>query len=246
MDNVITLQKESVIPIYHQIKQQLKEQIERGLYKPGDMLPSEKELCEVLCVSRMTIKQAMDLLVNDGTIYRRKGVGTFVSESKIDQPLSKLTNFTTDMINKGMRPSSRTLSVSVLTPDEHIKEIFGFTGDEKVICLERLRLANDLPMALEKVYLDYDRCRAIENFDLTDRSLYMALADVCGIRVVRASQDIEISACTAKEGHLLGISSGLSIFYLKRRTYDENDAMIEYVESKYRSDRYKFTIELTY
>ena len=244
MDNMITLQKDSVIPIYHQIKQQIKEQIERGLYKPGDMLPSEKELCEALSVSRMTIKQAMDLLVNDGTIYRKKGVGTFVSESKIDQPLSKLTNFTTDMLNKGMHPSSKTLNVHVLIPDEHIKNIFGFEGDEKVICLERLRMANDLPMALEEVYLDYNRCRAIENFDLTDRSLYMALADVCGIHVVRALQDIEISACTVKEGRLLGISPGLSIFFLKRRTYDETGAMIEYVESKYRSDRYKFTIEL--
>jgi len=241
----IRVEKENVIPIYHQLVQQIRQGIENGDFKPGDMLPSEKQLCETLSVSRMTVKQAMDVLANEGAIFRKKGIGTFVSETKIDQTLSHLTNFTLDMTSKGMIPGSRTLMVEVCEASKEIREIFGFTGGEKVLYIQRLRLANDLPMALEHVYLPYDRCAAVEHYDLTNRSLYEALAELCGIRMVRALQYIELGSCTLEESRILGVSAGFPVFSLQRKTYDEHDTLTEYTESKYRSDRYKFTIEMT-
>ncbi len=241
----IKVEKDNVIPIYHQLVQQIKQKIENGEYKPGDVLPSEMKLCDALSVSRMTVKQAMDILANEGVIYRKKGIGTFISETKIDQTLSKLTNFSLDMTSKGMVPGSRTLHVEVCAPTRELAEIFGFTGNEKILYLERLRLANALPMALEHAFLRYDMCAAIERYDLNNRSLYEALYELCGIRMVRARQEIELGACSLEESRVLGVSVGFPVFSLQRKTYDERDVLVEYTESKYRSDRYKFIIEMT-
>ena len=239
------IHKDDVIPIYYQLATQIREKIENGEYKPGDKLPSETALCDQFAISRMTVKQAMDSLVNEGVVYRKKGSGSFVADAKFEQPLSKLTSFSEDMEARGMRPGSQTLCCEVIVAPEHVREIFGFSESDKVIHLVRMRLANDRPMALEHCYLKYDLCFAVAECDLNNRSLYKVLEEKCGIRMVRATQQIAFSTCTAEEAQLLQVQANMPAFHLARRTYDQHNRLVEYTDSKYRSDRYYFTIEMS-
>lgn len=208
------------------------------------MLPSEKEICQRLQISRMTVKQAMDSLVNEGLVYRKRGIGTFVAKPKIAQPLSKLTSFTNDMLKRGMKPGSHLIEMSLQNPSEEVREKLGLGQQEQVIYIKRLRTADGEPMAVEKAYLNYDYCHEIMDVPLNRVSLYDLLRDVCGIHLVSAYETIEIGTCSTDESNLMKIGFDKPIFLLRRTTCDKLDRIIEYAESVYRSDRYKFEIEL--
>lgn len=240
----LSVEKNSIIPIYFQIIEQVKDSIQSGELDPHDMLPSEKEICQRLQISRMTVKQAMDSLVNEGLVYRKRGIGTFVAKPKIAQPLSKLTSFTNDMLKRGMKPGSHLIEMSLQEPSEEVRERMGLSAQEQVIYIKRLRTADGEPMAVEKAYLNYELCHEIMDAPMNHGSLYDMLRDVCGIQLVSAYETIEVGTCSTDESNLMKIGFDMPIFMLRRTTYDQKDRRVEYAESVYRSDRYKFEIEL--
>lgn len=240
----VVIDKNSAIPVYYQIREQIKDDIQKGILKPNEILLSERELCEVLEISRMTVKQAMDSLMNEGMIYKKKGVGTFVSNPKIAQPLTKLTSFTNDMLSRGMKPGSMTITRSVEEPSNEIRNILQLGEQDKVIFLKRLRLADGEPMAVETTYLNYTLCQPLVDEPLDNQSLYDILKQKCNVTLSTATQSIEVSTCNSDICKLLEISVNKPIFSIKRITYDTKKVPVEYVASVYRSDRYKFEIEL--
>jgi GntR family transcriptional regulator len=240
----LIIDKNSAIPVYHQIREQIKDDIHNGILKPNDMLLSERELCEELEISRMTVKQAMDSLMNEGLIYKKKGVGTFVSNPKIAQPLTKLTSFTNDMLNRGMKPGSCTITLSAEEPSSEIKKILKLYDEDKVIFIKRLRLADGEPMAVETTYLRYSICSQVMEEQLDNQSLYEILKKKCNVTIASAFQTIEIATCKSEDCKLLNIPHNKPVFFIKRITYDARNNPVEYVESAYRSDRYKFEIDL--
>lgn len=240
----MNIDKNSAIPVYYQIREQIKENILKGILQTNDTLPSERELCEQLKISRMTVKQAMDSLMNEGLVSKKKGVGTFVSVPKIAQPLTKLTSFTDDMLRRGMKPGSRTITLSVEKPSEDIINTLQLINKDKVIYVKRLRLADGEPMAVETTYLSYDICYPLIGEQLDNQSLYNILREKCNVTLSSATQTIEVSTCNSDNCKLLEIHANSPIFFIKRITFDNNNNPVEYVESAYRSDRYKFEIEL--
>ncbi|MBA4493242.1 GntR family transcriptional regulator [Paenactinomyces guangxiensis] len=237
------LNKNIPIPLYYQLKQWLTEQIERGELRPGDAIPSERELSEQFEISRMTVRQALLELVNEGKLVREKGKGTFVAEPKINQGLLKLTSFSEDMRSRGMKPGARLIHVNVEDVTPKLEDTLQIKGGS-IISITRLRLADDKPMAIETSHLPLSQFPELRQQDLHDQSLYQFLEHYYGITISYASQTIEVGMPSPRERELLQIREGVPVLRTERITYDENRSPIEFVQSSYRGDRYKLYAEL--
>ena len=165
------IDKNSPIPAYYQIMNHLREKIAEGVYPINSTLPPERELVEMYQVSRMTVRQAIAELVNEGILVRRKGIGTFIAPPKLEQELSSLTSFTEDMAQRGMKAGGRILSFKEIAPDATIQKILSISAEETVYESVRLRLADDEPMALETTTLIASLCPGLKREDLENQSL---------------------------------------------------------------------------
>lgn len=238
------IDRHSPIPMYYQITKQIREKIEMGEYNLHNALPPERELVETYQVSRMTVRQAILELVNEGILIRRKGVGTFVAPPKLEQELSGLTSFTEDMAKRGMKAGARVISFGETMPDASVCEALNLHPHEHVYKCERLRLADDEPMALETTLIATSVCPGLRREDLENSSLYTLLADRWKVRLGHATQTLEPFLASPFEAKLLHVSSGSPLLLMHRVTFDQDGHAFEYVKSFYRGDRYKFVTEL--
>src|SRR5258708_9755502 len=165
------IDKHSPIPMYYQIMSQLREKIAAGEYAVNSTLPPERELVETYHVSRMTIRQAILELVNEGILVRRKGIGTFVAPPKLEQALSRLTSFTEDMAQRGMKAGSRIISFKEMLPDPTTRKTLELRAEDKVFECVRLRLADEEPMPLETPILLPSICPVLRQHNLKNPSL---------------------------------------------------------------------------
>ncbi|MBN1486536.1 MAG: GntR family transcriptional regulator [Anaerolineae bacterium] len=239
------LKRESPTPLYIQLKNTLVAQISTGTYESHQQLPSERELCERYNVSRTTVRQAITELIYEGAVYARPGKGTFVSEPKINQQLKTLTGFSQDVVERGGVPTSHVLKAELLAADPGLAEVLQITPDAEVVMLSRLRLANDVPLAIETTYLYHALCPGVLEHDFAIESLYRVLGRDYGLRLVRAEQTIEAGLANIEELNLLSLVSPAPVLKMERLTYTDQDILVEYTMSIYRSDRYKFRTTLS-
>ena len=232
------------IPVYYQIAVNIKFYIQSNDIKPGEIIPSERELCEVFDVSRMTVRQAVDLLSREGIVSRRKGKGTFVCAPKLKQPLTSLTSFTMDMRGRGLSPTSDVISCAEIKTPDHVAERLNIKKGEPVIQLIRIRLANGRAHAYECSYLLYEKAKSILNIDFAHHSLYDVLEEQCNVKMSKAQEAIEVNMCPAEICKKLEIPVKSLAFYIERTTFDSENVPVEYVESHYRIDQFKFYVEL--
>jgi len=242
---LIVLDKSKAIPVYYQIVKQLQDLITRKVLLPGDVIPSEREFCRELDISRATIRQAINTLVSDGVLYREKGIGTFVAKpkAKLNQLLSRMTNFTNYVLSQDMTPGSKLIERGITPAPPEVSKAMECELGEAVIKVRRLRLADDLPMVIESSYLNLMSCQAVLFADLEHNSLYDTLRTECGLNLSHCHETIELSFCDMEASEHLLIPVGSPIFLLKRMTFTEA-GVVEYVVSQCRPDRYKFIIEL--
>lgn len=231
---------------YQQVKQAILNYIEKQeLQKTGECLPSERELCEMFGASRMTVRKAVDELEDEQTLYRIKGKGTFVKRANlINQSLSRLTGFTEDMNARGKSAHSRILLCEMTAATKKVAEKLQLNVGDNVVILRRLRLVNEEPMGIETCYLKGDRCKRLLQEPMGE-SLYTYLRNELDIQPVRAVQSIEVGSLMDWEAVLLDAQNMKIALLTQRQTFDENNEPIEYTVSKYRSDRYKYYVELT-
>lgn len=238
------LDRKSPLPLYYQLKELLKAKIEMGELQPHDQLPSENELERLFQVSRMTARQALSELEREGYVYREQGRGTFVAEPKLRQSLLRLTSFTEDMRARGLKPGAQVLDIQILC-NRHVAEKMGIPPEEELIKIQRVRLANNEPMALETSYVRHRFCPGLEEENLNDRSLYQTLAEHYGIHLGKAHQTLEARLADEFETRVLHLPPGKPILHIERLTFlEDGTTPIEYVRSAYRADRYKFYVEL--
>ncbi len=226
-------------PIYQQIATTLKQQIETGNYREHDAISSETELARLYDVSRMTARQAINELVYEGSLYRVKGKGTYVSPKKYEKAIHGLTSFSEDMRQKGFQPSSLLISSQIIKATAAVAKRLGISLNDEVIELKRVRLADDEPMALEMVYLP---CRLVPSLptDIGTRSLYDYLEDDLQFVIDYSIQEIEAIIVDDEVSKHLNVSKGKPCLCITLQSYLKNGQVFEYVESYYRSDRYKF------
>ncbi|MGA9467323.1 MAG: GntR family transcriptional regulator [Exiguobacterium marinum] len=239
---MLEIDKQSPLPIYYQIEAYLKQQIDDGLLKPGDTLPSEREFSEQFHVSRMTIRQAIMNLVNAGYLSRQKGRGTFVASQKIAMTLSGLTSFSEEIKHRGMRPLSRLLSYEVIPATDRIAQQLSIPNQTPVYEMKRLRLADDNPLALETAYIPVHLLPDLTQDDATG-SIY-AYAEQRGLRLKNATQTLEARSAGPEEAKLLTISPNAPVLLIDQRTYLDDGGMFEYSRSLFRGDSYSLTVAM--
>lgn len=232
------------LPLYIQLQNMLKEQIQTGKLGPGDQLPPERELSERFKMSRMTVRQALNQLEAEGLLYRIQGKGTFVAKPKITQTLWNLSSFTEDMISRGMKPGTQVIEKEIIYANSKLASFFQLDCDDlRLVKIRRLRTADDEPIALETTHLDYRKFHDIMEKDLSG-SLYELFREQYNISLVKARQSIEAGEAMPLEAGLLRIPEKSALLIFERISYDSRDEVIEFVSSCYRADKYKFYVEL--
>ncbi|MGG0740875.1 GntR family transcriptional regulator [Niallia taxi] len=233
--------KDSHIPIYFQLEMEIKE-IVKGL-NPGDPISSEREFSEKYDISRMTVRQAINNLVNEGILVRKRGKGTFVAEQKVEQPLSGLTSFSEDMRSRGLKPLTKILSFQQISSDKNIAAKLKIAEGVPVYEVSRLRLADESPMALEISYLPANIITDLTE-DTVHASLYEYIENELNLKISHATQTLESSLAQKSECSILQIEEGDPVLLIERFSYLQNGEAFEYVKSIYRGDRYKFVIDM--
>lgn len=229
--------------IYLQLLDIINSQIQSQTLKVGDMLPSEKEFCAHYHISRTTIRQTLRELEDRGQIVRRRGLGTFISEPKISRRLGNLYNFTEDMQQLGLTPSSKVLSYRLIYREECGLAVSEFAS-ERLIEVVRLRLADGRPMLIECTYLPVDLCPDLSWERLENSPLYTILTERYGLRPYRAVETYEAIVMTKEESQQLESNAGEPAFLIRRSTWDAEERLIEYTKSVMPSSRSKFEITM--
>lgn len=242
---MVRLKRNHPQPLYMQLSEQLRADIHSRRLQPQQQLPSERELCARFQVSRMTVRQALIDLTREGLIYSRVGKGTFVSEPKIDQQLKTLTSFSQDMSARGSRTTSRVLEAKLIPAQDQVAQMLRIPVGTEIVILVRVRFADAIPLAIETVYLPHKYCPDLLLYDFSKESLYVVLEHQYHHRLVRAEQTIEAALANPRDAALLQLVPPVAVLVIERLTFTDQDILIEYVQSTYRSDRYKFRSALT-
>lgn len=237
--------KTSTVPIYAQLEEAIKKNIKEGVYPHGKALPTERELTELFGVSRMTIRQAISNLVYEGVLYRIRAKGAFVSKEIIEKKI-EIESFSEDMKKRGLVPSSRVIHFEKIVPDEEIRSKLKLKEDEMVYFLNRLRLANDEPMALEYCYLPEKYFSGLTKYNMIECSLYTLMKEEYNINFNYMKQNIKAINLNKKDAEmLLGKTKGFGLVSFKK-IYNEDENPVEYTKTIYHHERYSFdTIIIT-
>ncbi len=178
-----TLVADSQVSYYRQLYTILRREIMQGVWKPGERLPSEADLIAAYGVSRITVRQAFDLLVNDGLVYRRRGSGTYVTVPLIEHGLNRIISFSEDMQRRGLHPSTEVIAACLEPATDDIAARLDIEPGTELAVLERLRLADGEPMSVERSHLVHHQCHGLLDTDFSRQPLHEVLRDRYGVRL---------------------------------------------------------------
>lgn len=233
------LEGEGDVPLYAQLQTRLRRALTSGDLGIGDALPTERSAADQLAISRVTVRKAYDGLVSEGLLYRRQGAGTFVSE-RIEKPFTQITSFTEDIQARGQTPTSRWISQTVRPATAEETMDFGLHPGASIVSLERVRYADNQPLAFE---LSTIPRAALPEKEPLQGSLYQAMAKV-NARPVRALQRLRAVCFPPDIEQQLGVPEGAAGLYIERRGYTAQGRVCEFTRSFYRGDAYDFVAEL--
>lgn len=230
-------------PLYAQIADALLGRIQRGDLAAGDRIPPERELSERLGVNRLTLRRALRELEGRGLLSRRPGLGTFVSEPKVERPAGRLISFTRDVQQLGFAPGARLLSIETRPAAAEQAADLGLPVSALIWDVLRLRTLNTEPVLLEHYSLPHRRFLHLDRFDLEARSVFEILETEYRVTIARARQSLEPVLAGARESELLGVPSGAPLMLERRLSLDAQDRPVELGRDLYRGDRFRFVTE---
>jgi DNA-binding GntR family transcriptional regulator len=236
----IEIDRSSPVPMYFQISRQLEDAVDRGDLVPGERLPNEVELAESLTVSRPTMRQALEHLVEKGMLTRKRGVGTQVSNTQVRRRVA-LTSLYEDLAQAGRQPATRVLRLDPDCIDRHAARALGTPPDAGLVHCERVRLADGRPLAILRNWLP-PRFNDITRADLETKGLYQLLSQRNG-RPAVAKQRITAVPASAAEAKLLDVKPHAPLISMQRTAFDTAGHAVEFADNLYRADLY--AIEVT-
>ncbi|MFE1586925.1 myo-inositol degradation transcriptional regulator [Streptomyces sp. NPDC059402] len=237
----LSVDRSSPVPLYFQLAQQLEASIEHGALTPGSLLGNEIELAARLGLSRPTVRQAIQSLVDKGLLVRRRGVGTQVVHSKVRRPL-ELSSLFDDLEAAGQRPATKVLVNTVVPAAAEVAAALGVAEQSDVHRVERLRLTHGEPMAYMCNYLP-PGLLDLDTGQLEATGLYR-LMRAAGITLHSARQTIGARAATDGEAERLGEDAGAPLLTMERTTFDDTGRAVEFGTHTYRPSRYSFEFQL--
>lgn len=237
---------EKNIPLYEQLVSYIKIQIQLGVLKPGDQMIPENDLCKILNVSRTTVRQCMNRLVEEGLLIRQRGRGSFIANSKLKRNINYLYNFTENIRSIGAVPTSIVLTKEVIdiTDKQLISSLRLPENSPKAFHLIRLRCADNTPLLLENTYIPYYLCDGIEQFNFETISLYDTLTNQYLLNLYHASETIEAIIIKGVTAKLLKCSSNTPGYQIERISHLDSGYVFELTTSTTRADKCVFRLEL--
>jgi GntR family transcriptional regulator len=242
------VQRHVNIPFYEQLKQVLLAQINGGEYQPGDLLPSEHELCDTYGVSRTVVRQALGELVNEGRLFRMRGKGTFVAKPKLNEQFIESTvGFFEDLTSRGHVVESHVMSCELIKPTAAVAEALELPDGAQCVELVRVRSVNDEVLAFTRSYLPYFSQEFYEDLrdaDLSKVSLYHFLEDKWGIRIESGHRSLEAILANAMLARMLKIRSRDPVLSIESIGRNSNDQVVEYFQAWHRADRTRLEMDV--
>ena len=238
---LIRVDRSSPVPLYFQVAQRLQELIESGELTPGSRLENEIALADQLGLSRPTMRQAIQHLVNKGLLIRKRGVGTQVARARVRRQV-ELSSLYDDLEHAHRQPRTEVLSFAQVPAPDDIAAALHLAAGTAVVAIERLRYAQDEPLAIMRNYLPTGLADLTAEL-LTRRGLYQILRDA-GVQLRMADQTIGARKANATEARLLGEPRGAPLLAMSRTAYDHGGRAVEYGSHVYRASRYSFELTL--
>ena len=230
-------------PVYLQLSNYFFARISAGELREGDALPTETALCAVLGISRSTVRQAFQMLEDEGVIVRKKRVGTRVCKPKLKRNINNLYNFTTQIQALGLAPSSRVLSFTTVHPPLKIAHALHLSSGETAFRIERLRMADGEPLLMETAYIPTRICPTLSREQLND-SLYATIKECSGSSPQEAVEIYEAVTLSKRDAELLHMRAGEPAFRIQRISKNTSGEIFEYCVELARGDRNKLQIVL--
>ena len=239
------IQKNSIVPLHNQVKDFVANQIDRGDYKVGDMLPPEFTLAEELGVSRNTIRQALLALVNEGRLFRERGKGTFVAENALKRGVPVLTGFHEYVKGLGQTPSSCFDSIDYAKSTPYIRHLLNIHGREKVAHIHRFVGIDGKRVGVHEIYLPGSIWRKLDTpiDQMENTSLYALLKSHCGVELAYGDETLHVRKANAQEYAELTLDENRIVFVVSRLLYDQDDKPICYADNIYHPEKFKYYIK---
>lgn len=231
---------------YSVLKHTIVENINNEEYKVGELIPSERELMEMFSVSRITVRKAIDDLVNEGYLYRVQGKGTYVKSEEMSHDLFSITSCTEDIKARGMTPSTKVVSAAVLPADRRRMRTLQIPQDSLVFRLERIYYADNSPINYTTTCLPMDLFPGLDQYDFSKESLYSVIEKKYGVKITHARRMLEAVLAHDKTAEYLGVKAGEPLILFRCNTYGEingQERVIETFKCAYRTDLHKFYID---
>ncbi|WP_390408061.1 GntR family transcriptional regulator [Lacticaseibacillus jixiensis] len=228
-------------PVYIQIHNKIKKDIEAGKWQIGDRIPSERDLAVTFNVSRMTLRQAIQTLVDEGILERRIGAGTFVANQKVQERVSGVTSFTDVMLAQGKKPDSKTISYHVAKPSLSESEKLKLKDGAQVLRMERIRFGDGVPISFEVATVPYDMIKDFSKAEVS-KSFYHTLEEH-GYLIGGAQQTVSAMIASERIAEFLEIKRGSAILRLRQVSFLQDGRPFEYVRTQYAGERFEFILE---
>lgn len=242
----LTVDQDSAVPIYYQLAEAIRAKIEAKALRPGDQLPPERVIAEHFGISRMTVRQAMQRLEQDGILAKRRGAGTFVATPRVTASLRWLRGFSSEVGRQRRTAIAEILDLEVRRPDDRLRRTLSVPDlPGSVIRIRRRRRLENRPVSLETSWLPTHLCKALLDVDLSGRSLYQALREVCGLRLAAGHERLTAAVLDTYEARLLETEPGKPAMLVERITTDDQQRPVEFVRTLLRGDLVAFEAPLT-
>lgn len=228
--------------LYYQLKEKLLKKIVSKQWLPGEKIPSEKELCNIYDVSRITVRKALDELVLTGHLVRKQGKGTFVTNLSMEQRLSKFYSFSEVLKRHGMNERAKIIHFNKIDATEDIAKQLEINPLDKVFQLTRLRLVDLTPYTIETSYIPVSICPDLSENEIAEKGLYSSMR-IKGVFPDRAIEKFRATVIRKSEAEHMGLSVGIPAMHLERMTY-AGTTIIEYCSSIVRGDFFTYIVEL--
>jgi GntR family transcriptional regulator len=242
MTDLINLNHDSPEPLYSQVKAAILEFIEMNNLVSDDVLPSERELCSKLGVSRLTIRKAVDDLIQVGVLVRRAGKGTYVNQPKLQQRLLVVTSFSDAISKEGHVPGSQLLEILHIPASSKMAKNMCLQPGTPLLRMKRLRFVDFIPFSLGISYIPYHLVPGIED-KLQSHSFYWLLENEYHLKLSKTQAHLEATLADQYFSNYLNVKIGSPLFLMTGNVCDQDLCVIEHFEAYYRGDRIRFTVE---
>lgn len=243
--SVLKINRNAPEPLYYQLKQILLKQINQGQLKPGDAIMTEMELCEKFQVSRITVRAAIQEMVQEGYLERRQGVGTFVARPKLRRGINNLRSFSEEVTASGRKPGSKLLELRFESAVGQIAEALHIEEGTKIWVVERLRTVDGEPVAYSTSHLNLPPGVFLYPEELEKEVSLWALLTQKGMIIKETEDTVQAIAANSRQAKMLNIHQGDPILLVEGITFDQEGSPIEYSYQYNRADRFKYSVRAT-